>query len=393
MKMKNKYTTISAVLLFVIIVASSTGTANIFLDPGGPGGGGDPLEYYTGIVRDQFNRKVDDALVRLFENGVVVDSDRTDSVGYYMINYQTSSYKIYTLKVTKTGYDAKTVSVPAETTTKNIYLIYHISTVITGYVYYIEDGEEVSLENANVTLWDTDRFNEDGDFEFILETKTNHVGRYIFSTNNIVDYTYRLDAEHEGYTIRSKDVYIGKTSSTIYEDMEMTIDEYIFANYFEGRDTLNPDRPDSYLTVGFFFKVYQSQKVEFSAAYCYTTPLGDMHFWALSVIVIPSEADYVSHDYFMTDSEKQANDIWNCAGPATLYGSFDDHAWLDGCAFLRIAGVMSYTIDYTRLFAKFELGMHLDGNALIASLEVQFDDSVTSLWDIDWDPPRLEEWE
>jgi len=37
--------------------------------------------------------------------------------------------------------------------------------------------------------------------------------------------------------------------------------------------------------------------------------------------------------------------------------------------------------------------MHLDGNALIASLEVQFDDSVTSLWDIDWDPPRLEEWE
>lgn len=379
--MKNKYTAISVVLFFVIIVASSTGFANIFLDPGGPGGGGDPLEYYTGIVRDQFFRKVDYALVRLFENGVVVDSDRTDSVGYYMINYQTSSYKTYKLTVTKTGYDAKTVNVPAATTTKDIYIMYRIYTEIRGHVYYDVAGVEYRLENANVILYD------ETCYEVIDDVETNMMGFYSFYLFNYVDVTYRIDVECEGYTIRSQFVYIGKSSSTIILDLVMETDTVVYTGSFQGRMVFDIDIPSSHIDVVFTFKVYKSQKVEFSADYCYYDPQENVRFWALSLQVIPSDAAYFFTYYEMITEEQQADNQWISAGPASLYGNFDDHAWLDGCACLLVAGALEFSYGISRWFGSLELAVHCFDKAWDASQEVLFTNNLVSLSDMPFPPP------
>ncbi len=381
MKSKTKMFAVSGVLFLAIVLASSAGFANIFLDPGGPGGGGDPLEYYTGVVKDQFNRAVDNALVQLLEDGVVVDSDRTDSVGYYMINYQTSIFKTYKLRVSKTGYDTKTVFVFPVTTTKNISIMYRICTDIRGHVYYNDNGELFALEDAFVLLYD------ENCYELIGNDTTNMMGSYSFYLLNYYDVTYRIDVQCEGYTIRSEYIYIGDTSDTIIRDLVTEIDAPVFSGYYQGRMDFDPNIYTSYLDVGFTFHVYKSQKVEFSTSYCYFDPQENMRFWALSLSVKPSDAAYFFTYYVMPTEEQEADDKWICSGIASLYGAFDDHAWYDGCACLIIGGALEFTYGISRWYGKFELAVHCDDDALTGSSEVIFTNNLVSLIDIPFPPP------
>lgn len=165
----------------------------------------DSFGQVSGSVRNaETNESIKDALVRIYRDGAIVDSVRTDNNGYYNVKVPAGEYIV---KVTKGHYKTAKISVAvnADTTAYNETLLMIDSGITTGYANGIitnaVSGEEVSDVSIKMRLsWN----NRDG--AVVHSTATNENGYYEIS---FTPGFYTIEYSKEGYITGYKNIIIG----------------------------------------------------------------------------------------------------------------------------------------------------------------------------------------